>query len=202
MGAQTFLTWRFAVLVIPPVSDRGLNLPPAEASHPVLNATKKAWFAVYTAPRHEKFVQAQLVAKQIQSFLPVYPVLRRWKNGVRREVQYPLFPGYVFACVAVNERLPVMQTAGVVYVVGNGKSPLPVDDQEMHALRIGAQHASLSPHPPVSAGDTVSITRGPFRGVKGRVQENKGNLQLVVTIQLIQKSFAINVHACDLELAG
>jgi transcriptional antiterminator RfaH len=149
------------VLVIPPVSDRGLNSPPAEASHPVLNATKKAWFAVYTAPRHEKFVQTQL-----------------------------------------HERLPVMQTAGVVYVVGNGKSPLPVDDQEMHALRIGAQHASLSPHPPVSAGDTVSITRGPFRGVRGRVQQDKGNLQLVVTIQLIQKSFAINVHACDLELAG
>jgi transcription antitermination factor NusG len=190
------------VLVIPPVSDRGLKATPIEASHHVLNATKKAWFAVYTAPRHEKFVHTQLGAKQIQSFLPLYTVVRRWKNGVRREVEHPLFPGYVFVYVAANERLPVMQTAGVVYVVGNGKSPLPVDEQEMHALRVGAQHASLSPHAPVCAGDAVSITRGPFRGVRGHVQQNKGNLQLVVTIELIQKSFAIDVHACDLELAG
>ena len=95
-----------------------------------------------------------------------------------------------------------MQTAGVVYIVGNGTSPLPVDDQEMHALRVGSQHLSLSPHPPVSEGDTVSITSGPFKGVTGRVLETGGNLKFVVTIQLIQRSFAIDVHACDLELAG
>jgi transcription antitermination factor NusG len=190
------------VLAFPPASDRGVMLPPIEASRVVPHAAKKTWFAAYTAPRHEKFVQAQLTAKQIQSFLPVYSAVRRWKNGVRREIQHPLFPGYIFVCLDVNERLPVMQTAGVVYIVGNGASPLPVDDQEMHALRAGSQHASLSPHPPVSEGDTVCITSGPFKGVRGRVQGAGGNLKFVVTIQLIQRCFAIDVHACDLELAG
>jgi transcription antitermination factor NusG len=190
------------VLAVPQVSHRGVTLPPIEASRVFPQVTKKAWFAAYTAPRHEKFVQTQLVAKQIQSFLPVYSVVRRWKNGVQREIQHPLFPGYVFVCLEANERLPVMQTAGVVYIVGNGSSPLPVDDQEMHALRIGTQQASLSPHPPVSAGDTVCITNGPFKGVKGRIQGSGGSLKFVVTIQLIQRSFAIDVHACDLELAG
>jgi transcription antitermination factor NusG len=190
------------VLVMPPVSERALAWPPIEAcdSHPKVG--KKAWFAAYTAPRHEKFVQAQLAAKQIQSFLPLYTVVRRWKNGVRREIGHPLFPGYVFVFLDANERLPVMQTAGVVYIVGNGTSPLPIDDQEMHALRVGTERASLSPHPSVSAGDTVCITSGPFKGVRGRVQESGGNLKFVVTIQLIQRSFAIDVHACDLELAG
>lgn len=190
------------MLAVPPVSHRGVTLPPIEASCVFPQMTKKAWFAAYTAPRHEKFVQAQLTAKQIQSFLPVYSVVRRWKNGVRREIQHPLFPGYVFVCFDANERLPVMQTAGVVYIVGNGATPLPVDDHEMHALRVGTQHASLSPHPPVSAGDTVCITSGPFKGVRGRVQESGENLKFVVTIELIQRSFAIDVHACDLELAG
>jgi transcription antitermination factor NusG len=190
------------VLAFPPALDRGVTLPSIEASRVFPQVTKKTWFAAYTAPRHEKFVQAQLTAKQIQSFLPVYSVARRWKNGVRREIQHPLFPGYVFVCLDANERLPVMQTAGVVYIVGNGTLPLPVDDQEMHALRVGSQHASLSPYPPVSEGDTVCITSGPFKGVTGRVQETGGNLRFVVTIQLIQRSFAIDVHACDLELAG
>ena len=183
------------MLHIPPVSDRSFQLSPVEASPVFSNPShKKTWFAAYTAPRHEKFVQAQLTAKQIQSFLPLYTVVRRWKNGVRREIQHPLFPGYVFVRLDANERLPVLQTAGVVYIVGNGTSPLPVDDQEMHALRVGAQHASLSPHPPVSTGDVVSITRGPFKGVTGRVQHASGTLTFVVTIQLIQRSFAIDVH--------
>jgi transcription termination/antitermination protein NusG len=186
---------------VPAVLDRDVT-PPIEASRGSSKPYKKAWFAAYTAPRHEKFVQAQLIAKQIQSFLPLYTVVRRWKNGVRREIQHPLFPGYIFVCLGADEQLPVMQTAGVVYIVGNRTSPLPVDDQEMHALRVGAQYASLSPHPPVSQGDTVCIARGPFQGVRGRVLQTDHNLTLVVTIQLIHSSFAIEVRACDLELAG
>jgi transcription antitermination factor NusG len=190
------------VLVMPPVSERGLTWPHVELcdSHP--KAGKKSWFAVYTAPRHEKFVQAQLTAKQIQSFLPLYTVVRRWKNGVRREIQHPLLPGYVFVCLGEGERLPVVQTSGVVYIVGNGTSPLPLDDHEMRALRVGAQRASLMPRPFLSAGDTVCITRGPFRGVKGCVEQDGSDLTFVVTIQLIQRSFAIRVDVSDLELAG
>jgi hypothetical protein len=51
-------------------------------------------------------------------------------------------------------------------------------------------------------GDAVCIKRGPFQGVRGHVQRDRGNLTFVVTIQLIQKSFAIGIQACDLELAG
>ena len=66
-----------------------------------------------------------------------------------------------------TKRLPVLQTSGVVYFVGNGTAPSPLDDHEMHALRVGAQRASLVPHPFPATGDTVCITRGPFRGVRG-----------------------------------
>jgi transcription antitermination factor NusG len=170
---------------------------------PIYSGTsRKTWFAVYTAPRHEKYVQAQLVAKQIQSFLPLYMTMRRWKNGVRREIQHPLLPGYVFVRLSADERLPVLQTSGVVYFVGNGAAPSPLDDHEMHALRLGAQRASLMPHAYLCTGDTVCITRGPFRGVRGYVAQDGGDLTFVVTIQLIQKSFAIRVQADDLERAS
>jgi transcription termination/antitermination protein NusG len=190
------------VLVMPPVSKRALAWPPSEANDSHTRVSKKAWYAAYTAPRHEKFVQAQLTAKQIPSFLPLYTAVRRWRNGVRREIQHPLFPGYVFVCFGEGERLPVVQTSGVVYIVGNGTAPLPLDDHEMHALRVGAQRASLMPRPFVCAGDTVCITRGPFRGVKGYVEQDGSDLTFVVTIQLIQRSFAIRVDVSDLELAG
>lgn len=189
-------------MVIPPVTDRGVSSAPHPPNgiHP--EAARKNWFAAYTSPRHEKFVQAQLVAKQIQSFLPLYTAVRRWKNGVKREIQHPLLPGYVFVCLEGGERLPVLQTAGVLYLVGNGAVPLPLDDHEIHALRVGTEQASLRPHTHPGEGDTVSIKSGPFRGVKGYVEQDKGDLTFVVTIELIQKSFAIRVQADELELAS
>jgi transcription antitermination factor NusG len=159
-----------------------------------------AWYAAYTEPRHEKFVQAQLVAKQIQSFLPLYRTVRRWKNGVRREVEHPLFPGYIFVCMGASERLPVIQTTGVVYIVGNRTSPLPLHEHEMQALLVGAQRGSLLPHPFPCRGDKVCITGGAFQGVTGYVEQHQGDLTLVVTIQLIQKAFAIRVKTIDLAL--
>jgi transcription termination/antitermination protein NusG len=190
------------VVVLHSVSDRGLMRPLVGASDSHPKVVKRAWFAVYTISRHEKFVQAQLTAKQIQSFLPLYKVERRWRNGVRREIQYPLFPGYVFVCLGAGEVLPVLQTSGVVYIVGNGRAPLPLDDQEMCALRVGVQRGSVMPHPFLCAGDKVCITRGPFQGVRGYVEQDSGNLALVVTIRLIHSSFAIRVQSGDLELAG
>jgi transcription termination/antitermination protein NusG len=189
------------VLTIPPASARDLMPPPAEAAHAFSATAKKAWFAVYTASRHEKLVHAQFIAKRIQSFLPLYRAVRRWKNGVRREVEHPLLPGYVFARLGVGEQLPVLQTLGVVHIVGNGTSPLPLDDHEMHALRIGAERASLVPRSFPGAGDTVRITRGPFRGVKGVVDRTGDDLMFVVSIRLIQRSFAVRVQSADIEPA-
>jgi transcription antitermination factor NusG len=190
------------MLTTPPVSDLALThtLPGETSRHPEPGG--RAWFAAYTAPRHEKFVQAQLTAKRVQSFLPTSKTIRRWNNGVRKEVEHPLFPGYVFVRLGAADRLPVMQTAGVVYIVGNRTVPLPLDDREMQALRVGCQRASIVPHPFLCKGDKVCITSGPFQGVTGYVQQNDGQLTLVVTIQLIQQSFGIHVNAYDLELAG
>jgi transcription antitermination factor NusG len=177
-------------------------MPRVDASATYPSASKKAWFAVYTAPRHEKFVQAQLIAKQVQSFLPLYTVVRQWRNGVRREIEHPLLPGYIFVRFGAGERLAVLQTTGVLYLVGSGTTPTPLDDQEIHTLRVGAQRASLAPHLFLCAGDTVRIARGPFAGVKGYVERDGGNLTVIVSIQLIQRSFAIRVDAGDLALAG
>ena len=133
------------MVVIPPASDRGFS-PLPEANRLIHGPVKKAWFAVYTAPRHEKSVHAQLTAKQIPSFLPLYSVERPWKNRVRKEVEHPLFPGYLFVHVDASEKLPVVQTSGVVSIIGNGSVPLPVDDADIHALRTASQCASLSPY--------------------------------------------------------
>jgi transcription antitermination factor NusG len=159
---------------------------------------RDAWFAVYTAPRREKAVHARLMAKQIRSFLPFYTAARRWRNRVRREIQHPLWPGYLFVSFDVDERVRVLQTAGVLHIVGNGSSPLLLDDHEMDALRISGQCASLRPHPFLFADNTVCIKRGPLQGLEGYVEKDGCDLRFVVNIHLIQRSYSISVQASDL----
>jgi hypothetical protein len=52
------------------------------------------WYAAYTNPRHEKYVARQLDERSIDSFLPLYRSLRRWKDR-RKQIELPLFPGYL-----------------------------------------------------------------------------------------------------------
>ena len=184
---------------IPLDSAKGLAWQPeGEVCRDQPKLLREAWFAVYTAVRHEKAVRARLMAKQIRSFLPFYTAARRWRNRVRREIQHPLWPGYLFVSFEVDERVRVLQTAGVVHIVGNGSSPLLLDDHEMDALRIGGQCASLRPHPFLFADNTVCIKRGPLQGLEGYVEKDGCDLRFVVNIHLIQRSYSISVQASDL----
>jgi transcriptional antiterminator RfaH len=185
-----------------PLASASRPWPPEKATGSHANSLKEAWFAVCTVPRYEKLVHARLMAKQIQSFLPLYTAVRRWRNGVRREIRHPLWPGYLFVCVEVDERIPVLHTRGVRHIVGDGSSPLALDDHEMHALSICGQCACLLPHPFLCAANTVSIKRGPLQGLKGYVEKDGYDLLFVVNIKVIQRAFAIPVQASDLELSG
>jgi transcriptional antiterminator RfaH len=185
-----------------PLASASRAWPPEKTTGSHAQSLKEAWFAVCTVPRYEKLVHARLMAKQIQSFLPLYTALRRWRNGVQREVRHPLWPGYLFVCVGADERIPVLHTRGVRHIVGNGSSPLTLDDHEMRALSICGQCEWLLPHPFLCPANMICIQRGPLQGLKGYVEKDGCDLLFVVNIQVIQRAFAIPVQASDLELGG
>src|ERR1700751_5933305 len=78
--------------------------------------TESRWYAAYTHARHEKRVDAQMRERGIESFLPLYRSVRRWKDR-RKQLELPLFPGYVFVHMALRDRLQVLQLPGVVHFV-------------------------------------------------------------------------------------
>src|SRR5271166_6958026 len=85
-----------------------------------------SWFAVYTTPRHEKAVARQFEVRQIEAFLPLYRSVHRWKNGCRVNVEQPLFPSYVFVSLGPRDYIRVLQTPGVLSLVGSGRDPTPL----------------------------------------------------------------------------
>jgi transcription antitermination factor NusG len=157
------------------------------------------WYAVYTCANHEKRVVDQLAPRAIEHFLPLYESVRRWKDR-RVKLQLPLFPGYVFARIWLGERLKVLQVPGVVRLVGFAGGPAALPDREIEALRasLGAR-LRAEPHPYITVGRRVRVTRGPFAGVEGILIRKKNVLRVVVSLDLIARSAALEVDAADIE---
>jgi len=149
------------------------------------------WYALTSKSQHEKAVHEQLQAKALESYLPLYRARRRWSDRIKI-IDLPLFSGYVFCRFDVLERLPLLIIPGVVSVVGRGKIPVPVEDEEIQALQtLVASGLSLQPWPFLGVGDRVTVEEGPLRGVQGVVIATKGTLQLVVSVTLLQRSVAV-----------
>ncbi len=157
------------------------------------------WYAAYTCANHEKRVREQLEQRSVESFLPVYETIRRWKDR-RMHLQLPLFPGYIFVRMALVDRLRVLQVPSVVRLVGfNGHlSALP--DEEIEGLKKGlAGGVRAEPHPFLTVGRRVRLKSGPLAGMQGILLRQKGNFRVVMSIDLIQRAVAVDAEAADVE---
>lgn len=156
------------------------------------------WYASYTAARHEKRVAAELQARQVEHFLPLYSSVRRWKDR-RVTLDLPLFPGYVFVRLALRDRLRVLTIPSVARLVGFDGLPAALPDTEIETLRSGlSERRGAAPHPFLTVGRQVRIVSGPFAGLQGFLQRRKGGLRVIVSLQLIQQSVAVEVDEADL----
>jgi len=157
------------------------------------------WFAAYTTPRHEKAVVRQLNVRQVESFLPLYTSVRRWKNGCQVAVEQPLFPGYVFVHVERRHSTKVLQIPGVVSIVGSGREPSPLACQEIESLRAGLPQRYYDPHPYLAMGDKVRIIDGPLAGMTGVLVRKKKSLRVVLSLDLIMQSVAVEIGMDEIE---
>ncbi len=151
------------------------------------------WYALHVHSRKEGFVAAQLEHSGIESFLPKYKSLRKWSDRMK-EVELPLFPSYLFCRFDFQERRPVVMTPGVLQIVGNGRSAIPVPEEEVSAIRTAV--TSGVPHQPwpyMEVGQKVRVSYGPLAGLEGMLVNFKGNHRVVVSVSLLQRSVAMEV---------
>ena len=176
------------------------SLQPQKASDMAI--AQPHWYAVYTCANHEKRVAAELHARAVEHFLPLYASVRHWKDR-RVQLDLPLFPGYVFVRLALRDRLRVLGTPSVVRLVGFNGQPAALPDEEMEILRSGlSERLRTEPHPFLTVGRRVRITAGPFAGLEGVLKRRKTNLRVVVSLELIQRSVAVDVDAADVRPAA
>jgi transcription antitermination factor NusG len=157
------------------------------------------WFAVYTTPRHEKHVSELLTERRIETFLPLYRAARQWKKSCPVVLDLPLFPTYVFVRLARRARGAVLGLPGVLSIVGSAREPWPLPDLEIEALRSGLHLRKVEPHPYLKVGEKVRIKAGAMAGVEGLLVRKKNDFRVVLTLDMLMQSVAVEVDADDLE---
>lgn len=151
------------------------------------------WYAAHLCANREKRVAAELNARNVENFLPLYTSVRRWKDR-RVNLDLPLFPGYVFVRLALRDRLRVQLVPGVARLVGFDGTPAALPPEDINRIRAFlAQGLRAEPHPFLRAGRRARVLRGPLAGIEGIVLRRKNRSRLVLSFHLIQRSVAIEM---------
>jgi transcription antitermination factor NusG len=161
-------------------------------------AKDASWFAVYTSSRHEKCVAKHFDERRIENFLPLYQREHRWRKRSSVQLELPLFPNYVFVHIGPQQRIPVLGVPGVLGIAG-GRMPSALPEGEIETLRAALAVSSLQPHPYLVMGERVRIKGGAMAGMEGILLRRKNELRVVLTIDLIQRSVAVEMDAQDVE---
>ena len=173
-----------------------ISTSPADGSRPF----ESRWVAVYTVARHEKVIARQFEQRSIETFLPLYRSVHRWKDR-KKEIELALFPGYVFVKISATAKLQVLQVPGVVNIVSFNGELAALPEQEINALRNGLDNQLYAePCPYLRVGKRVRVIRGPMVGVEGILSRKKDRYRVVISVDVLMRSVAVEVDATDLEM--
>lgn len=171
---------------------------PNAATSAALNQAR--WYALYTRFRYEKRVAEVLDHRGVEQYLPLYEEMHRWKDRNAR-VQVPLFPSYVFIYLALQDRMQALTIPGVIRLVGH-PYPEPMAVEEVEGIRNYLScRLPVEPYPYVTEGQRVGIAAGPLAGMQGFVLRRKSTCRVVINLELIHRSMAVEVAMADLEMA-
>lgn len=174
------------------------NSPTAPAENP--HSPQKQWFAVYTAYRQEQRVADHLRSLSIEHYLPTYRAQPRWIDLSKATSGLPLFPCYVFVHIGREQRVPVLAVPGVLWMVGDsGAQPTPLPQLEIDTLRATLDPSRVEPHPYLAAGPRVRIRAGALAGLEGVLVQRRNSMRVVISLELIMQSIAVEVSADDIE---
>jgi transcription antitermination factor NusG len=181
-------------LIITP--DRVGPAPTGDPSTPLVEVVAP-WYAIWTRSRAEKVVFDQLLRKDIEAFLPTIRRVSRWKDR-KKELDWPLFPGYCFARFDPQTSLAVLKCVGVAQIITADGKPAPIDATEIDAIRrLVTTEFKMDPCPLIKEGDMVEVIHGPLKGVVGRLIRKKTGTKLVLAITMINRAVEVEFDAAD-----
>ena len=175
----------------------GGSAPAAEELH-AESCRNARWYACRTRGRAEKQVESRLMGAGFDAYLPVVRRERQWADR-KKLVEFPLFPGYVFARFELSQVHDILATPGVATLVRLNGNLTPIRDEELRSVRRMLEGASETGLVPTAVdylepGDEVAVIDGPFRGMRGTLREVRGASRVVVRLSAIRQAVAVELN--------
>lgn len=164
-----------------------------ESAYPAdLDSAK--WHALFVRSNQEKRVETHLCHRALECFLPCYSSVRQWKDR-RVKLTLPLFPGYVFVRLSLQERLKALTVPNALSLVGTKNAPSVISDEEIEWIRRGVADGKAMPHPYLEIGDAVIIKTGAMAGMEGTLLRMQNSTRVVIWIESISRAFTVEVDS-------
>ena len=164
------------------------------------------WYVVHTYSGYENKVKANidktienrhLEDQILEVRVPMQDVVEM-KDGVSRQVQKKMFPGYVLINMVMNDDTwyVVRNTRGVTGFVGPGSKPVPLTDEEMRPLGIHSDSVQID----FAEGDTVVVTGGVWKDTVGVIQAINENKQSVtINVDLFGRETPVEISFTEIK---
>jgi len=163
---------------------------------------EQSWYALFTRHQHEKSVALALSNKCHEVYLPLYRSDRQWQDRAK-QLWLPLFPCYVFIREGMDRRLQILTTPGIIHIVGWDGHPEIVPQAQLDAVRqIVESRFVVESHPYLQCGDRVRVKTGPLMGLEGILTRKKGVARLVVSMEMLGRSAAVEIDVLNVERIG
>ena len=156
------------------------------------------WFALKVRTRSETLAASLLRTRGYDPFCPVYIERRRYCDRMKN-VENPVFPGYVFCRFDPLRKVPVISSPGVEYVLSFSGTPSEIPEQEITNIRRTVE-AGARPTDYLKAGKRVRVEYGSLSGVEGVLIRDGAKHRLVVSVELLQRAVSLHIDQDQISL--
>jgi transcription antitermination factor NusG len=151
------------------------------------------WYALHVRPNWETRVSRALAMKGYEVFSPTL-TLKKVRRGRVAETRVPMFASYVFCRYRSTITQRIVESRGVVRIVGCGHTPTPVDDSEMASIQtVYASGLHANPAQFFTGGQRIRVVSGVLRGVEGQFVRDKDGGRVIVNVTLLQRSLMVEL---------
>ena len=164
------------------------------------------WYVVHTYSGYENKVKVD-IEKTIENrnlhdqilevTVPMEDVVEV-KNGIKKQVQKKLFPGYVLINMVMNDETwyVVRNTRGVTGFVGPGSKPVPLSEEEMRPLGIQRGEIALD----FELGDAVIVTSGAWEGTVGNIKGiNQSKQSVTINVDIFGRETPVELNFTEVK---
>lgn len=176
----------------------GCDTSIVETPTPRVDSYEGRWWVLHTRPRNEKVVAQELRRRDVRFFLPLVRYRRIYGNRIK-PVSLPLFPGYVFLCGCLEDRLQALQTNRIARVLEV------VDQQRLRKDLAQIQHIVESDepidlYPRLRKGSRCRVVRGSLMGLEGVVLRRRDRCRIYIAVEFLGQSAEVEIHPDFLEV--